>query len=95
MALSQYEKLLFPGFLLAFQIAFLIIFGLLVEYDEEGAGAAGDEELAKVAKANNLSGGSPSDVTLELKSAKNINKFYPSEFISSNTYVRLLVCTHV
>lgn len=79
MALSQYEKLLFPGFLLAFQVAFLILFGLLVRYDETGAGAEGDAELASVGLANNLSGGSPSDVVLKLASTKRITKSYPSE----------------
>ncbi|KAL5487173.1 hypothetical protein EMCRGX_G019744 [Ephydatia muelleri] len=77
MALSQYEKLLFPGFLLAFQVAFLILFGLLVRYDETGAGAEGDSELASVGLANNLSGGSPSDVVLKLASTKRITKSYP------------------
>lgn len=77
MALTKYEKLLFPGFLLAFQVAFLILFGLLVQYDETGAGAAGDTELTSVGLANNLSGDSRSDVALKLTSAKKITKFYP------------------
>lgn len=80
MALTKYEKLLFPGFLLAFQVAFLILFGLLVQYDETGAGAAGDTELTSVGLANNLSGDSRSDVALKLTSAKKITKFYPSEY---------------
>lgn len=79
MAFSQYERLLFPAFLLAFQIAFLILFGLLVEYDDSGAGQAGNTELLQVANVNNLTGGNPSDVALKLKSAKEMTKFYPSE----------------
>ena len=79
MELSQCERLLFPAFLLAFQIAFLILFGLLVEYDASGAGQAGNTELLQVANVNNLTGGNPSDVALKLTSAKEITKFYPSE----------------
>lgn len=37
MALTKLEKLMFPGFLLVFQVVFLIIFGLLVEYDDSGS----------------------------------------------------------
>jgi len=36
MALAKREKLLFPGFLLAFEVIFLILFGLLVRYDDNG-----------------------------------------------------------
>lgn len=36
MALTKREKLLFPGFLLAFEVIFLILFGLLVRYDDNG-----------------------------------------------------------
>mgnify|MGYP003457620212 CR=1 FL=1 len=83
MALSQYEKLLFPGVLLAFQVAFLILFGLLVQYDETGAGETGDAELVKVGLANNLSGGSRSDITLQLASTKRITKSYASECLTA------------
>ena len=36
MALTKLEKLMFPGFLLAFEVVFLILFGLLVRYDDNG-----------------------------------------------------------
>lgn len=36
MALTKLEKLMFPGFLLAFEVVFLILFGLLVDYDSTG-----------------------------------------------------------
>lgn len=35
-AFTKLEKLVFPGFLLVFEIVFLILFGLLVEYDDRG-----------------------------------------------------------
>lgn len=37
MVLTKLERLMFPGFLLVFQVVFLILFGLLVEYDETGS----------------------------------------------------------
>ena len=40
MVLTRLEKLMFPGFLLVFQVVFLILFGLLVEYDDTGSSIA-------------------------------------------------------
>ena len=36
MALTKLEKLMFPGFLLAFEVVFIVLFGLLVRYDDRG-----------------------------------------------------------
>lgn len=37
MKLNQLEKYLFPSFLLVFQIVFIVLFGILVRYDDTGA----------------------------------------------------------
>lgn len=33
---TRLEKLMFPGFLVAFEVVFLILYGLLVRYDDRG-----------------------------------------------------------
>ncbi len=37
MAFTKLEKLMFPGFLMAFEVVFLILYALLVRYDDRGA----------------------------------------------------------
>ncbi len=37
MAYKKLEKLMFPGFLVAFEVLFVILYGLLVRYDDRGA----------------------------------------------------------
>ena len=68
------EKLLFPGFLLGFEIIFLVLFGLLVTYDDRGAP---DQELRQ-ARAS-ASAGNSDDFIRELESSLSTTKTYPCE----------------
>ncbi len=38
--MTKMEKLLLPGFLFCFEFIFLVVFGLLVRYDERGSPGA-------------------------------------------------------
>lgn len=53
MALTKLEKLMFPGFLLAFEVVFLILFGLLVRYDDNG-GSVTDGSTAELSQQNTI-----------------------------------------
>lgn len=71
---SLMEKLLFPLFLFCFEFIFLVIFGLLVEYDDAGAP---DQELAAALRAANS--GDTGGFVLDLESSLSTTKTYPCE----------------
>lgn len=63
------EKLLFPGFLFFFEVAFLVVFGLLVEYDSRGAP---DAELRQALASQSQTG-----FIRGLESSLSTTKTYP------------------
>ena len=55
MALTKLEKLMFPGFLLAFELVFLILFGLLVQYDDNGGPLVnGSAPISQLSQQNTI-----------------------------------------
>lgn len=73
------EKLLFPAFLLLFEVIFLVVFGLLVEYDERGSP---DHEIEEARLA---AGQGDSDRFIrELESSLSITKSYPCKLQQAN-----------
>ncbi len=75
--MAKLEKYLFPGFLFFFEVVFLVLFGLLVKYDERGAP---DAELAAAARfVENNGGGNSEGFVRELKSTLSTTKVYPCE----------------
>ena len=76
MVLEKTKKLYFPGLLLAFELLIIIIFALLVEYDE--GGQPGHEETVAAQLAGNQSTGKEADdYLLELQSTRSTTKVYP------------------
>ena len=45
--LTRMEKMLFPCFLLIFEVVFLVLYGLLVKYDDLGAPVLGNATAAE------------------------------------------------
>lgn len=68
------EKYLLPLFLFCFEFIFLVVFGLLVRYDE---GGSPDVELAKAREF--AAAGNSEDFVRELESSLSITKTYPCE----------------
>ena len=66
------ERLLFPGFLLFFEIIFLVLFGLLVEYDESGSP---EHDLTEARKSAEV--GDSSNLIRNLESSLGTTKTYP------------------
>lgn len=65
-SLLAFEKCLLPGFLFVFQIIFIILYGLLVRYDDTGA------PHKNVTNAKTIS---------DLDSSASTLKVYPCEYI--------------
>ncbi len=74
MVLEKTKKLWFPGVLFVFELFILILFGLLVEYND--GGQAGHEETVAILLTNKTDS-SNDDVTLQLDSTLSITKVYP------------------
>lgn len=70
--LPMMEKLLFPGFLFLFEVVFLVLFGLLVEYDERGA----PHPPLEPAEHDD-----PARLIRELQSSLGTTKVYPCELL--------------
>ena len=47
MILTRMEKMLFPCFLLVFEVVFLVLYGLLVKYDELGQPVVGNKTASE------------------------------------------------
>ena len=72
-----------PGVLLVFELVILILFGLLVEYDE--GGQAEHEETVARLLANKTNSSNGDDVILQLDSTRSTTKVYPCK---RNNYTR-------
>jgi len=66
------ERLLFPGFLFFFEVVFLVLFGLLVEYDERGS-PEHDLRAARLAAESN----DTDSLIRNLESSLGTTKTYP------------------
>ena len=75
MILEKTKKLWFPGLLTFVEVIFLILFGLLVEYD--AGGRAGHEETVANEIANKTEEEKIEDLILELESTRSTTKVYP------------------
>lgn len=73
-AMAKVERLLLPGFLFCFEFIFLVVFGLLVRYDDNGSP---DVELAKAREL--AEAGDDSVFIRELGSSLSTTKTYPCE----------------
>ena len=81
MALTKLEKLLLPGVMLLVELILIVIFGLLVEYDD--GGSAGHEYEVAVELANRSGHFDPvlaQDYILRLESTRTATKVYPCKF---------------
>ena len=67
MDLSFLAKMLLPGFLALFQIIFIILYGLLVRYDDGGAALTSNDTTV-------------TDIS-QLDSSRNALKVYPRELV--------------
>ena len=76
MKLGSLDRFIFPGFLLAFEIIFLILFGLLVEYDTRGLP---DQELVLAEELAER--GEAVDFIRVLESSQSVIRTYPRECI--------------
>lgn len=74
-SLAAMERLLFPAFLLFFEVVFLVVYGLLVEYDESGA-PEHDLRLARLSAERN----NPDELVRNLQSSLGTTKTYPCKF---------------
>ena len=50
--LTRMEKMLFPGFLLIFEVVFLILYGVLVKYDEPASPVLATPTVGNTTSAN-------------------------------------------
>lgn len=77
MACKHPERLLFPSFLLAAQVAFLVLFFLFVRYDEGGRADRERELLLEL----NETGRVPDigELVARLESTRDTTKLYPCE----------------
>lgn len=81
MALSKIEKLIFPGTMLVVELILIVIFGLLVDYDD--GGSPGHEYEVAIGLANRsgrLDTALAEDYILRLESTKKATKVYPCEW---------------
>ena len=72
--IAMVEKYLLPAFLFCFEFIFLVVYGLLVRYDEAGSP---DVELAKAKEF--ATAGDSGDFVRELESSLSTTKTYPCE----------------
>ena len=76
MVLEKTKKLWFPGLLLAIELIIIVLFGLLVEYDDGGR-AGHEEEIAnEIANRTGLSSAAE-EFLLQLESTRSTTKVYP------------------
>ena len=75
MKLSQLEKYLLPVFLLVFEVIFILLYGLLVRYDDTGAP---------------LQPNSTDSVTRQLESSASTLKVYPRKCVYMYTFVGIM-----
>ena len=85
--MAKLEKYLFPGFLFFFEVVFLVVFGLLVKYDER---RAPDAELAAAQRFALDNGGSSAGFIRKLESTLSTTKVYPCEFVHCH-----LTCSYI
>jgi len=84
------ERLLFPGFLLFFEIIFLVLYGFLVEYDNSGLPEHDLSEARKSAEA-----GDSGSLIRNLESSLATTKTYPCKitvaavFLAWLSFIRL------
>ena len=81
-SLAAMERLLFPAFLFFFEVVFLVIFGLLVVYDEEGAP---EHELSMARLSTEA--GNPDELVRNLLSSLGTTKTYPCTWDNLTNYV--------
>ena len=81
MRLSRAEKLIFPLFLFIFEVVFLILYGLLVRYDDAGA-PHGEAALAAAAE-HHENGGTSDELLRALQSSLSTTKTYPCKLQSA------------
>ena len=73
--LTKLEKLLLPAFLILFEVVFIIVYGLVVDYDE---GGSPDHELEVALQLlQNSSSVSAEEYVLSLASTRGTTKVYP------------------
>ncbi len=84
MKLSSLEKLIFPLFLFVFEAIFLVIYGLLVRYDEAGA----PHQDLVAARQHTETGGTADEFTRNLQSSLSITKTYPCKQTHTLTYIQ-------
>ena len=87
--MAKLEKYLFPGFLFFFEVVFLVLFGLLVKYDERGAP---DHERAAAEAFAEENGGTDGFVR-ELESTLSTTKVYPCELLVASYLLTLDLST--
>lgn len=71
-----FEKYLLPGFLFVFQTIFIILYGLLVRYDDTGA------PHTNATRAKTIS---------DLDSSASTLKVYPCKYVRMNSFAELSV----
>lgn len=74
-AMASVERFLLPGFLFCFEFIFLVVYGLLVRYDDNGSP---DVELAKAREL--AEAGETRGFVRELESSLSTAKTYPCEW---------------
>lgn len=84
MAYSKMEKRILPIILVAIELVFIVIFGLLVEYDD---GGSANHEYGIALSLANTSGqidyAKAEDFLLQLESTRMTTKVYPCEYLSA------------
>ena len=83
MALTKREKLMFPVFLLAFELVFLILFGVLVQYDDNGGPLVANGSTTSQLTQQN---------TVKVYPCKPIDLFISSFYPSVYNHVYVRVC---
>lgn len=71
--LTKLEKLLLPGFLILFELVFIIVYGLVVDYDEGGSPDHNEELTLQLLKNN----ATAEEYLLSLASTRGTTKVYP------------------
>ena len=77
MRLTRFEKLMFPLFLFVFEIIFLILYGLLVRYDDGGS----PHHDLTLLREHLATGGDSDELIRSLVSTLSTTKTYPCKFL--------------
>lgn len=85
--LTNLEKLLLPAFLVLFEVVFIIVYGLVVDYDEGGS-PDHEQEVALQLLQNNATA---EEYVLKLASTRGTTKFYPCESKTSFALVIMII----